>query len=238
MKKYLPIINFVLLIALSCLYLYDRQDQHLTRFKEIQAERLSIVGADSTLYISISNPERQALATIDGEPLSPGENRDLPGIIFFNRIGDEVGGIFYDGFKDEGYSGITFDQYKDDQILAIMKDEYKEDGEWKRWYGMFLRERSDSISQFEMFQNFYRDTEGLSQEEKDKAYQEMRRLQDEELNVYRMFIGREEDKDVGLFLYDSKGKERIKLYIDDADNARFEILDQQGNIVAPESTLE
>ncbi|MEO0339341.1 MAG: hypothetical protein AAF242_09000 [Bacteroidota bacterium] len=231
MNKYLPIANFILLIGLVCFYFYDRQNSNQKVFEEIKAERLSIVGPDGHLYISISNPERQALATRSGKPLSPGSNRDLPGIIFFNRIGDEIGGIYHDGKEDEGFAGITFDQYKDDQILAIMKDEYKEDGEWKRWYGMFLRERSDSITQFDMFQNFYQATEDMSEEERNKAYQEMRKIQDEEINVYRMFLGREENEEVGLFLFDSKGKERIKIYIDEQDNARFEILDKDGNKV-------
>ena len=235
MKKHIPIANLILLIGLACFYFYDRQKNDHKIFEEIQAERLSIVGPDGHLYISMSNPERQALATKEGKPLSTGENRDLPGLIFYNRIGDEVGGIYYDGKEDEGSSGITFDQYKDDQILAIMKDEHKVDGEWKRWYGMFLRERSDSITQYDMFQNFYKTTKDLSQQERDKAYREMRKIQDEEINVYRMFLGREVNKDVGLFLYDSKGKERIKIYIDESDNARFEILDKNGNEISTES---
>jgi len=238
MKKPIPVVNLVLLIGLASFYVYDRQEKDHRIFEEIKAERLSIVGPDGHLYISISNPERQALATRDGKPLLPGENRDLPGIIFFNRIGDEVGGMSFDGKEDEGYSGISFDQYKDDQILAIVKDEYKVDGEWKRWYGMFLRERSDSITQFDMFQDFYKTTKDLTKEERDKAYQKMRRIQDEEINVYRMFLGREENRDVGLFLYDSKGKERIKIYIDESDNARFEILDKNGNEINGEGILK
>ena len=59
-----------------------------------------------------------------------------------------------------------------------------------------------------------------------------RKIQDEEINVYRMFLGREENKDVELFLYDSKGKERIKIYIDASDNARFEILDKNGKQIS------
>lgn len=66
----------------------------------------------------------------------------------------------------------------------------------------------------------------------------MRRIQDEEINVYRMFLGREENRDVGLFLYDSKGKERIKIYIDESDNARFEILDKNGNEINGEGILK
>lgn len=231
-KNIVLVVNTVLLLVL-CFYLFvgDGDGGASKIHKEIKAERLSIVGPDGHLYISISNPERQALATVNGKPLSPGTNRDLPGIIFFNRIGDELGGIYHDGTEGESFAGITFDQQKDDQILAIMKDEYKEDGEWKRWYGMFLRERSDSISQFEMFQNFYKETADYSKEEKDKAYAAMRKLQDEEINVYRMFLGREETANVGLFLYDSKGRERIKLYVDTEDRPRLIFLDEDGNEV-------
>ena len=132
MKKQLPIINFVFLIVLACFYFYDRQVKNVETFKEVQAERLSIIGPDKNLYISISNPEKQALATTHGVPHNPGSERDLPGIIFFNRVGDEVGGIYYDGTDEENFAGITFDQQKNDQIMAIMKDEYLEGGEWKR----------------------------------------------------------------------------------------------------------
>lgn len=213
--------------------MYRWQNNDAKIFEEIRAERLSIVGPDGHLYIAISNPERQAIPTRGGKPLVPGMVRDVPGITFFNRIGDEIGGIYQDGKEGESSAGIMFDQQGDDQILAITKDEYKDGDEWKRWYGFWLRERSDSITQWDMFQNFYKETEGWSKEEKDKAYKAMRKKQDEELNVFRMFLGREETKEVGLFLYDSKGKERIKLYIDASDNARFEIIDKEGNIELP-----
>ncbi|WP_350284384.1 hypothetical protein [uncultured Croceitalea sp.] len=227
-KNVVLTVNTVLLVVFG-FYLFKSDSGTSKIHKEIKAERLSIVGPDGHLYISISNPERQTLATVNGKPLSPGTNRDLPGIIFFNRIGDELGGIYHDGTEGESFAGITFDQQKDDQILAIMKDEYKEDGKWKRWYGMFLRERSDSISQFEMFQNFYKETEDYSKEQKEMAYRAMRKLQDEEINVYRMFLGREENENVGLFLYDSKGRERIKLYVDADDRPKLTFLDEDGN---------
>ncbi|WP_318344494.1 hypothetical protein [Flagellimonas baculiformis] len=50
----------------------------------------------------------------------------MPGILFFNRVDDEVGGIYYNGTDEENFAGITFDQQKNDQIMAIMKDEYLE----------------------------------------------------------------------------------------------------------------
>lgn len=228
MKKTFTIVNTVLLIGVIT-YLFNNHDsKNQEIFEEVKAERLSIVGPDGHLYISISNPDQQAVATMGGKPIHESDKRDLPGIIFFNRIGDEVGGIYYDGTDAESYAGITFDQQKNDQIMAIMKDEYKDGDEWKRWYGMFFRERSDSIAQVDVFKNFYKETKNMSDKEKEKRYKEMRKFLDEELNVYRMFLGREETENVGLFLYDSKGRERIKLYVDKNDQPRLEIIDPRG----------
>ncbi|MBW8201188.1 hypothetical protein [Flagellimonas abyssi] len=228
MKKQLPIINFAFLIVLTCFYFYDRQVKNVETFKEIQAERLSIIGPDKNLYISISNPERQALATTHGIPHNPGSKRDLPGIIFFNRVGDEVGGIYYDGTDEENFAGITFDQQKNDQIMAIMKGEYLEGGEWKRWYGMFFRERSDSIRVEKLYDQFLERTKSMTKKEKDTEYLKFKKHLDSEINVYRMFLGREENKHTGLFIYDSKGNERIKIYVDELDQSHFEIIDENG----------
>lgn len=229
MKRHLPVINFIVLIILACFYFYDRQVNNVETFKEIQAERLSIIGPDKNLYISISNPEKQALATTHGVAHNPDSKRDLPGIIFFNRVGDEVGGIYYDGTDEENFAGITFDQQKNDQIMAIMKDEYLEDGEWKRWYGMFFRERSDSIRVEKLHQDFLDITKSMSQQERQIEYVKFKTYLDSEINVYRMFLGREENKNTGLFIYDSKGKERIKIYVDESDNTHFEIFDKNGS---------
>lgn len=228
MKRHLPTINFIFLIVLTCFFIYDRHVNDIQTFKEIQAERLSIIGSDKHLYISISNPERQALATTHGIPHNPGSKRDLPGIIFFNRVGDEVGGIYYDGTDEENFAGITFDQQKNDQIMAIMKDEYLEKGEWKRWYGMFFRERSDSIRVEKLYDQFLERTKSMTKKEKDAEYLKFKKQLDSEINVYRMFLGREENKNTGLFVYDSKGNERIKIYVDELDNTRFEIFDKNG----------
>ncbi|WP_340065829.1 hypothetical protein [Ascidiimonas aurantiaca] len=227
MKKIHLTANTILLLGIITYLIYQHiKPQDIS--KEIKAERLSIVGPDGNLYVSISNPEQQALATTHGVPHNPDSKRDLPGLIFFNRVGDEVGGIYYDGNDDESFAGITFDQQKNDQILAIMKDEYKDGDKWKRWYGMFLRERSDSIRVEKLFEQLKENIKGLSKEEKQKAYNEFKTYIDSEINVYRMFLGREENENVGLFLYDSKGRERIKVYVDTLDIPRITLIDSLG----------
>jgi len=229
MKK-LQIFNMILLVLIMGYLIIQHVNSDKKFIAELEVERLDIVGKDKNLYMAISNPERQALATLNGVPMNPGSRRDMPGIIFFNRVGDEVGGIYYDGTSEESYAGITFDQQKNDQIMAIMKDEYFNGSEWKRWYGMFLRERVDSVRVETLFHDFHKRTKDMNDARKKAEYLKFKKYLDENINKYRMFLGREEDENVGLFLYDSKSRERIKVYIDDKDVPRLEILDTLGNV--------
>jgi hypothetical protein len=154
----------------------------------------------------------------------------LPGIIFFNRVGDEVGSITFDGTDSTSSQGITFDQLKNDQVMAIMKDEYYEGKGLKRWYGMFLRERSDSIRREKYVKNAIAEINAIKDEsKKQELLSYYNNKLNSEIDIFRMFLGREENRDVGLFLYDSKGRERIKLFIDKDDNAQIQIIDTNGN---------
>ncbi|MEM1358626.1 MAG: hypothetical protein AAGF89_10515 [Bacteroidota bacterium] len=229
--KVLPLINTALLLFLLYFVFTTRQQGNTAIQEEIKAERLSIVGPDGHLYMSISNPARQALATHNGKPIDTNETeRDLPGIMFFNRTGDEVGGIYYDGTDSSSIQGITFDQMNNDQVMAIMKDEYYEGDEIKRWYGMYFRERSDSITRYQFIKNIQKELKTIEEEaEKKEKLAKYTRLLNEEIDTYRLFLGREENEEVGLFLFDSKGRERIKIYVDAEDRARLVVLDSLGN---------
>ncbi len=46
-----------------------------------------------------------------------------------------------------------------------------------------------------------------------------------------MFMGRNEKGESVMALSDSKGKERIRMIVDEKDKPRLEILDSGGNIV-------
>ncbi|MEM8927413.1 MAG: hypothetical protein AAGC45_04365 [Bacteroidota bacterium] len=228
MKK-LPLLNFVLLffLAIALYFLWNRKPLH--SFGEIKAERLSIVGPDGHLYISISNPERQALVTHRGKVMDTSvTNRDLPGLIFFNRLGDEVGGIYYDGDEKESFQGITFDQQDNDQVMVISKQEYLEDDKWQRFYGMYFRDRKDSIRNSEYYAQFKRDTVGLKDSLKQVATKNFYDRLWTEIDVYRMFLGRYENRETGLFIHDTKGRERIKIFVDSNDLPQILVLDTLG----------
>ncbi|MEO0731717.1 MAG: hypothetical protein AAFZ52_02705 [Bacteroidota bacterium] len=229
--KALTILNLLLLVALAYLFFTQPGFDENQIFGELRAERLTIVGADGHQYIVISNPDRQAIATQNHVPIDPKETpRDMSGILFFNRTGDEIGGIFYDGTDSTSAQGITFDQMNNDQVMAIMKDEYYEDEELRRWYGMFFRERSDETRRDIFIRDFLAKLKTIEDEDEKAAFRAAATKQlNEEIDTYRLFLGREENEEVGLFLYDSKGRERIKLYVDAEDRARLTVLDSLGN---------
>ncbi|MCB0277866.1 MAG: hypothetical protein KDD94_00080 [Calditrichaeota bacterium] len=93
----LNILNSLILLLISTYLVHERFTDEHVQFQEISVERLNVVGKDGNKYVVISSPERQALPTIDGKPTDPNKTeRPVPGLLFFNSEGDEIGGLIYD----------------------------------------------------------------------------------------------------------------------------------------------
>lgn len=230
MKK-LPLINLLLLIGIIA-YLFvsnnNKQEYKVNEIiPEITTERLNIVGKDGNKYVVLSNPEKQALATINGNPVNPEKTeRNIAGLLFFNEDGDEIGGLAYGIDSTGSYQLLTFDQRKNDQIMALRKDEYLEDGEWKKQYGLLLQERSEKQSNVIISElNNIRKIEDsiLREKEYDKFYNNP-----ENLAPQRLFIGRTYSEKVGLFLMDKNNKPRLQIYLDEDGEPHIESFDKNG----------
>jgi len=61
------------------------------KFEEIDVERINIVEKDGTLKMVISNKARQHPGIVNGKVIER-KNQRPPGMIFFNQLGDEMGG--------------------------------------------------------------------------------------------------------------------------------------------------
>lgn len=55
--------------------------------------------------------------------------------------------------------------------------------------------------------------------------------QGQPITAERMFIGKTMEKDSGVFIQDEMGTDRLKIYVDDKNNPRIEILDEIGNVI-------
>lgn len=195
-------------------------------FKEIDVERINIVEKDGTLKMVISNKERQHPGMVNHKNMKQRE-RDA-GLIFFNSLGDECGGLVYDA--DEKGSGMVYsiDQRNTDQIMQL---QYMEEAgkDKKRVYGLKLWDRPDDFP-LEAIIKFEDSLKKLNDPVASKKAYAMLREQGKLTNE-RFFAGKAANGDVGVFIRDTKGKVRLKLYVDKNNQTHIENLDENGNIV-------
>lgn len=228
MLKWYAAVMTVAVIILTVAFFTSKRDgaalpEHLA-LKELDVERINIAEADGTLKMVISNKERQHPGLVDGKEL-PARSREA-GIIFFNSAGDECGGLVYDGTKDEAGFAISVDQFRNDQLMQLHYVQEGSGDSVKRHYGLKLWDRSDKFTLAR--QIAFGDS--LQKLNNEAVLKEQFKLLREKglLGVERMFAGRTDDGEVGLFIRDTAGRIRIKIACDAANNARIVVLDEAG----------
>jgi hypothetical protein len=197
------------------------------RFKEITAERVNIVEHDGKLRMVISNKESQHPGMMDGK-LFP--KRDRPaGMIFFNDAGDECGGLVYDGDKKSASMTYSIDQWKNDQIMQLQYQQSNDPGKIAKSYGLKLWDRSDQFTLMRL-SNYYDSLKKLNDTNAFKAG--IQKLKDAKLLArQRLFVGKNEDGNVGLFLSDTNGTIRLRIFINNQNKPVIETLNEQGQVI-------
>jgi len=217
----------IIVIILAGVVIFTLRNDH---FKEITAERINIVEPDGMLRMVISNQKNQHPGKMNGKVMS---SRERPaGMIFFNNEGDEDGGLVYDGNKNGGSMTYSFDQYKNDQVMQL---QYNQDNDGKgkmtaRSYGLKLWDRPDDFT----LSNLIDYADSLKKLNDTNAYNAgIAKLKAEgRLGQQRFFAGKNENGEVGLFLRDSKGTPRLKIYIDKNDQPIIQTLDKKGGVIS------
>jgi hypothetical protein len=100
------------------------------KFEEIDVERINIVEKDGKLRMVISNEARQHPGIVNGKVIERKGPRS-PGMIFFNHLGDEMGGLIYGENGGNGHFGsFTWDKVKGDQTIGLRHLE-SDDGKYQ-----------------------------------------------------------------------------------------------------------
>ena len=166
------------------------------KFDEIDVERINIVEHDGKLKMVISNNERLPDPTSGGKTFKR-QGIKTHGVIFYNQLGDECGGLLYGSEEKDGkYSAaalLTFDQYKNDQILSLMYGE--RDGRRETGFTVIDQPETQQANATE-----------------------------------RIFVGRSRDRAARVTLYDTKGKARLRMFVDVNGNPKLEFLDESGKV--------
>jgi hypothetical protein len=197
-------------------------------FKEVTAERVNIVERNGKLRMVISNKESQHPGMMDGKVFP---KRDRPaGMIFFNDAGDECGGLVYDGDKGSASMAYSVDQWKNDQVMQLQYQQENCGAASVKSYGLKLWDRDDQFTLTKLL----RVDDSLKKLDNTNAYQAgIEKLKSAGfLGRQRLFLGRDKNGEVGLFLNDAKGKPRLKIFINDKNQPVIETLDDNGKVIA------
>ena len=226
LRVYVGILSIVVLACLAGIVILLRGTGS-GRFDQLTAQRINIVEPDGQLDLVISDKVHQHPGRFNGKDLAARERS--AGMIFFNTVGDECGGLVYDGTKKEAGMVLSVDQFKNDQIMQL---QYQQDSgtSLDRSYGLKLWDRSDhftiqdQINYFDSLQNLH-DTAAFRKGEDTLIKQGV-------LGTERLFLGRTKDGNTGLFLRDDKGTPRLRICVSKDNKPLIQVLDDNGQVVA------
>jgi hypothetical protein len=200
---------------------------------ELSVERLNIVDGKGRPVLVLSNAARLPGARFGHKEYPQsfvGRGRSA-GMIFLNEVGDEVGGLVYEGAPTgEGYRAfghLSFDQWKQSQVVAI---QYQDDGA-SRTAGLRVWDRPTDApleTQFLLAERMLKTAPGPARETIDR---ERRQARDRVAGTPRLFVG-SQDKVAKVELRDALGHVRARLAVDAAGAAHLEFLDEAGKTTA------
>ena len=202
------------------------------RFDEIDVERINIVEADGALRMVISNQERQHPGIVNGKVIERDGPR-RPGMIFFNHLGDEMGGLLFGDNGGDGHFGsLTWDKVRGDQTIGFR---YLESDNGAAMTGLQMWQQPDLpgdvvAAKVEVARKL------PDPAEREAAIQAM--ADAGELTTNRLFLGKYRDDSVVLLMSDIQGKPRIRMEVTAEGGSKLEFLDEEGEVThrVPESS--
>ena len=195
------------------------------KFAEIDVERINIIEKDGKLRMVISNQERQHPGIINGKVIERKPLERPPGMIFFNHLGDEMGGYVFGGNGANGHFGMmTWDKVRNAETMVLS---YNESSNGTFESGLRMLQQP----------NIPNDVMLAKQQEARKIPDEAKRkaaiqtlLDNNELTTNRLFLGKYRDNTTLLEMSDIKGKPRVRMQVAPDGSPKLEFLDESGKV--------
>jgi hypothetical protein len=195
------------------------------RFEEIDVERINIVESDGRLRMVLSNQARQHPGIVNGK-IIPRENPRPPGILFFNHLGDEMGGLIFGANGEIGHFGsLTFDKVRNDQTIGFRHLE-GDNGRYST--GIEMWQQPDLPA--DVVAAKYAAASSITDEKARRAAIESLR-QNNELTTNRLFLGKARDNSVLLQMADIRGRTRITVQVAPDGTPKLEFLGEDGELL-------
>jgi hypothetical protein len=195
------------------------------RFEEIDVERINIVESDGRLRMVLSNQARQHPGIVSGK-IIPRESPRPPGILFFNHLGDEMGGLIFGANGEIGHFGsLTFDKVRNDQTIGFRHLE-GDNGRYST--GIEMWQQPDLPA--DVVAAKYAAASSITDEKARRAAIESLR-QNNELTTNRLFLGKARDNSLLLQMADIKGRTRITVQVAPDGTPKLEFLGEDGELL-------
>ena len=207
---------------------------------ELNVKRINVVEDNGNFAMVLANSTKLPGSIRDGK--QSGMRTGVPGIIFYNNLGDEIGGLIFPARNlENGFDGgvqLSMDQIKQTgQAIALRH--------WRN--GNYVRSNLEITD--------YSTEKFAGDLEKDPEVQAvLAKLQNSDENeqeeiyfkeflpligekgylAHRIFLGSEgaESRRAMLEIKDSRSRPRIRLMVNESDEPVIEILDENGEVVA------
>lgn len=173
----------------------------------------------------LANRDRLPAPIIDGNSIKT--DRKMPGIIFYNAVGDENGGIIFDGKLGEGgkpNAGVHFsmDRFGGDQQLAL--GHYESGGTMETGLNVYDRGlHKDYGALFDAMMG--------AKDPKEKEALEKRWIEAGGPQTKRLFVGKTRGQSAAVILADAKGKAKIMMLVTPDGKPMLNFLDDSGNVI-------
>lgn len=222
LKLYAVLATLVCAVFVLSAFAPHNKNQH---FEEIDVERINIVEKDGKLRMVISNQDRQHPGIVNGRTIKRDRPRP-PGIIFFNHLGDEMGGLVFGENGGNGHFGsLTFDKVRNDQAIGFR---YLESDNGTYQTGLELWQQPNLPSDVV---NARHEAANKIQDEAARKAAIQAMIDRNELTTQRLFLGKGRNNTTLLMMSDIKGKPRISMSVAADGNPKLDFLDETGKVI-------
>jgi hypothetical protein len=197
-------------------------------FDEINVKRINIVDEDGTVRMTLTNKKRfPAPLVVDGQEV-PRELNPSAGIVFYNDEGYECGALTFSSQKN-GANGnqhilLSFDPYLQNDVIDLSM--YEENGERSCTFVFSDRPKKSLV-------DFIKEhKEMVFSEDSPKRREYIKKLYEQgELGYERLILEKSMSGEVSVKLADRKGRERIRMAINEKDVPVLEFLNEEGEVI-------
>lgn len=194
------------------------------KFGEIDVERLNVREKNGQLVMVVANRERMPDPVINGKTW---KTERPAGMLFFNGLGDENGGLVFGAVEGGGkygaYQGFSFDKHKQAQAMALVYNDHA--GKYRA--GLQIWDRPE----IPLTDIMTKREELAKMPDGDAKTAALKKLDEQNFSPTRVYVGKNADKESEVTLYDGSGKARIKMLVTADGAPKLDFLEADGKVI-------